>query len=93
VPTLIPPYTAGSNKSKLMDLLDKGHAKVVLGREELEKLAAWIDLGVPFCGDYTEAHAWNENEVAKYQRYADKRKRLEEEEGQALRAMMTAPEK
>ena len=93
VPTLIPPYSAGSNKSKLMELLDKGHEKVALTREELEKLAAWIDLGVPFCGDYTEANAWNPDEVAKYQRYSDKRKRFGDEESQALKAMMEAPEK
>jgi len=93
VPTLIPPYSAGSNKSKLMELLDKGHAKVVLKREELEKLAAWIDLGVPFCGDYTEANSWNPDEIAKYQRYSDKRKRLEEDDSQALKDMMIAPKK
>ncbi len=39
VPTLLPPYSAGSNKSKLMELLDKGHENVKLTREELEKLA------------------------------------------------------
>ena len=93
VPTLIPPYSAGSNKSKLMELLDKGHKKVALTREDLEKLAAWIDLGVPFCGDYTEANTWNPDEIAKYQRYSDKRKRLEEEEKQALKAMMEAAQK
>lgn len=84
VPTGLPAYSAGSNKSKLMRLLDEGHEKVILTPAEMEKLAAWIDLGVPFCGDYTEAHAWNEAEVAKYQRYYDKRKRLEEEEQLAL---------
>ena len=26
-----------------------------LSREELDKIATWIDLGVPFCGDYFEA--------------------------------------
>jgi hypothetical protein len=93
VPTLIPPYTAGSNKSKLMELLDKGHEKVVLTRVELEKLAAWIDLGAPFCGDYTEANAWNPDEIAKYQRYSDKRKRLGQEDSQALKDMMKAPKK
>ncbi|MEI7954945.1 MAG: hypothetical protein WCJ66_07235 [Verrucomicrobiota bacterium] len=93
VPTLIAPYSAGSNKSKLMELLDKGHEKVVLTREDLEKLAAWIDLGVPFCGDYTEANAWNPDEIAKYQRYSDKRKRLGDEDNQALQDMMKAPRK
>ena len=76
-----------------MELLDKGHEKVVLTREDLEKLAAWIDLGVPFCGDYTEANAWNPDEIAKYQRYSDKRKRLGDEDNQALQDMMKAPRK
>jgi len=93
VPTLLPAYPAGANKSKLMELLDKGHAKVVLTREELEKLAAWIDLGVPFCGDYTEANAWNPDEIAKYQHFSDKRKRLEGEDGLALKTMMEALKK
>jgi hypothetical protein len=90
VPTPIPPYSAGSNRSRVTTLLDEGHGDVELTREEKEKLAAWIDLGVPFCGDYTEAHAWNEGEAAKYQRYYDKRKRLEAEERQALQAMLDA---
>ena len=80
VPTPLPPYAAGSNKSKLMDLLDKGHEGVRLTSEESEKLAAWIDLGVPFCGDYLEANTWNAAEKAKYQRYWDKRQRLAQAE-------------
>jgi expansin (peptidoglycan-binding protein) len=49
-------------------------------QEELVKLSAWIDLGVPFCGDYVEANAWTEAEKAKYQHFQDKRTRLAEEE-------------
>jgi hypothetical protein len=78
-PPMLPPYPAGSNKSKLMKMLDRGHHDVKLTREEMDKLAAWIDLGVPFCGDYLEANAWTDEEKAKYQRYAEKRKRLEKE--------------
>ncbi len=78
-PPMLPPYPAGSNKSKLMEMLDKGHHDVKLTREEMDKLAAWIDLGVPFCGDYLEANAWTDDEKQKYQRYAEKRKRLERE--------------
>ena len=78
-PPMLPPYPAGSNKSKLMEMLDRGHHDVNLTREEMDKLAAWIDLGVPFCGDYLEADAWTTAEKEKYQRYAEKRKRLEKE--------------
>ena len=79
-PPMLPPYSAGSASSKLIQLLKAGHEEVQLSQEEMDKLCAWIDLGVPFCGDYTEAHAWNADEIAKYDRYWTKRKQLEEQE-------------
>jgi cytochrome c553 len=79
-PPMQPPLSVGSNRSRLMELLDKGHEKVSLSREELDKLAAWIDLSVPFCGDYTEANTWTPEEIEKYQRYAAKRRTLAEED-------------
>jgi len=60
---MLPPYSAGANRSHLIELLDKGHEDVKLSREELDKLAAWIDLVIPFCGDYVEANAWTEAEL------------------------------
>jgi hypothetical protein len=77
-PPMQPPYSAGANRSKLVALLEKGHEDVRLSREEMDKFAAWIDLGVPFCGDYTEAHAWTAEEVAKHEHYWAKRQRLAE---------------
>jgi hypothetical protein len=79
-PPMQPPLSAGSGKSKLLAMLDKGHNDVKLSREELDKLAAWIDLGVPFCGDYVEANAWSDGELKKYQRYLAKRQALAAEE-------------
>ena len=79
-PSLQPPYSAGSGRSKLMEILDQRHEGVELSREEMDKLAAWIDLGVPFCGDYLEAHAWTPAELEKYEYYARKRDRLAAEE-------------
>jgi hypothetical protein len=75
-PPMLPPYSAGANRSRLISLLDEGHEEVQLSREELDKLAAWIDLGVPFCGDYVEANTWTPQELEKYQHYAAKRERL-----------------
>jgi hypothetical protein len=83
-PPMQSPYSAGSNRSKMMDLLDKGHEKVQLTREEFDKLAAWIDLGVPFCGDYIESNTWTPEEMEKYQRYYQKRVRLSEEEKSSI---------
>ena len=77
VPTLLPPYHAGAATSRLMAMLEEGHHDVQLSREEREKLACWIDLLVPYCGDYMEAHAWSEDEVRKYEHFLEKRRRME----------------
>ena len=79
MPPLLPPLTAGSNTSALIAMLDKGHSGVKLTREELDKLAAWIDLGVPFCGDYTEANRWTPAQKAFYGVYLEKRRKFAEE--------------
>lgn len=87
-PPLMPPYAAGANRSRLTTLLDEGHEGVHLTAEELEKIAAWIDLGVPFCGDYEEAHAWSAEELRKYRHYSEKRKRLAAEEQAQLAPLL-----
>ena len=79
-PALLPPATAGSRSSKLITILDRGHQGVELSPEELRKLSAWIDLGVPCCGDYVECNSWSEAEREKYAHYAAKRERLAAEE-------------
>ena len=62
---MIPPQYGGSTKSKLLSINDPKEspcpARIQLSREELDKLAAWIDLVVPFCGHYVEANAWSED--------------------------------
>ncbi len=54
VPVMIPPYSHGSSQSPLISLLEKGHEKVQMTREEMEKLCCWIDLALPHSGDWTE---------------------------------------
>jgi len=76
-PTLLPPYAAGAARSPMIQLLDAGHEDVKLSRQELATLACWIDLAVPFCGDYTEAADWTQEEIDKYNHYLAKRQRLE----------------
>ncbi|MDP6547114.1 MAG: hypothetical protein QGH60_24320, partial [Phycisphaerae bacterium] len=73
IPPMLPPYFAGSKHSKLMPLLKKGHYKAKLSTEELDKIACWIDLLVPYCGDYMEANAWGEKGEAKYRHFQKKR--------------------
>ena len=78
VPEMLPPYMAGAASSKLISMLRKGHNKVKLKGEDMDKFTAWIDLYVPYCGDYTEANSWSEDEVSKYSHFMEKRKRMEE---------------
>jgi hypothetical protein len=78
VPYMLRPYHAGAAKSKLITMLEGGHNDVKLSREEMDKLACWIDLLVPYCGDYTEANAWTQDETNKYDHFLKKRKRMEE---------------
>lgn len=83
-PPMLPPYSAGANRSKLVAMLEKGHEGVQLSQDEMDKFSAWIDLGVPFCGDYVEANLWNDADRAKYLRYFEKRKRFDALERAAI---------
>lgn len=86
-PPIQKPYSAGSNTSRLFaEMLDKGHCKT-LTPEAAARLAMWVDLGVPFCGDYTEANTWDEKEKAKYEQYKAKRSRADAED-QAVLAVL-----
>lgn len=60
-----------------MDLLEAGHHDVRLTPEELRRIACWIDLAVPFCGDYAEANAWDDAEKQKYEYFLKKRMEME----------------
>lgn len=65
-----------------------------LSPEEMDKIACWIDLLVPYCGDYMEANAWTQEELAKYDQFLKKRERMEEIERkniEELIATVTGP--
>lgn len=66
-----------------------GHNGVKLSREEMDKLCCWIDLLVPYCGDYTEANAWNQDEKQKYARYFAKRQQMAARERANIKAMLS----
>lgn len=86
IPTPLPPYAAGAARSALFSLLAEGHYGVRLSRAEWDKLACWVDLLVPYCGDYREAATWSEAERETFERYADKRQRMEALERRHLEA-------
>ena len=69
-------------------MLEDDHYEVKLSREEMDRLCAWIDLVVPFCGDYMEANAWNERELDTARQRIELRKRMDEFERQSIEAML-----
>ena len=87
-PSMLPPYYRGSATSGMIKLLREGHGKVKLSTKEMDKLCAWIDLGVPFCGDYLEANNWNEDRLDFYMRYQRKRERFATEIRRNIEALI-----
>jgi hypothetical protein len=77
-PEMLAPYAAGAARSRLLPLLMEGHYGVQVTPEEIETLACWIDLQVPFCGDYEEANLWTPEDQSKYRHFLEKRRRMED---------------
>jgi hypothetical protein len=90
VPSMLPPYSSGAARSPLITLLEEGHHGVTLSQRDQQTIALWIDLGVPFIGDYAEAHAWSESEMRKHQHFLEKRRRMEAAERENIQALITS---
>ena len=78
-PTLLKPYFAGSETSNLIKRLENGHGGVTLTKNEIETVSTWLDLLVPFVGDYKEANDWTRDEMEYYRYYEEKQKKAQEE--------------
>jgi hypothetical protein len=78
VPTPLPPGFSGAVRSPLLEMLDAGHYGVRLTPAEFRALACWIDLFVPYCGDYAEANIWTAGEMEKFRRFEAKRLRFDD---------------
>ena len=89
-PCMIPPQYGGSTRSKLIAIHEKGHNEVKLAREEMDKLCAWIDLVVPFCGDYLEANAWSEGELNHARERLELRRQMDELDRNSIQQMLTS---
>ncbi len=81
-PSMLPPYSAGAVKSKLISILDEGHYGAKLPAEELDRIAMWIDLGVPCFGDYAEG--LQGEGLAKYRHFLQKRRRWQAQEDENI---------
>jgi hypothetical protein len=76
---LLAPYPIGAHTSPLVSLLEAGHRDDVMTKEEMEKICCWIDLQIPFKGDYAEFLA-NSRLVSEYNYWANNRKIAEAED-------------
>ena len=54
-----PAYSIGSHRSRLIELLKRGHNKVKLSEEEMDRIVSWIDIGGPYYPDYACAYPTN----------------------------------
>ena len=88
VPVMIPPYSHGSSLSPLVTLLAKGHEKVKMTREEMDKIACWIDLALPHSGKWTEGMKPEDKEI--YMKVYNKRLDWEKQEAVNIREYIKA---
>ncbi|MBQ9813914.1 MAG: hypothetical protein IJM54_11465 [Thermoguttaceae bacterium] len=82
-PAMLPPYKEGASTSPVIKLFrdkdgnvggqDENHKDVRIDKDSLRLLAMWMDLLVPYCGDYTEENNWTPEENAHYVYYLTKR--------------------
>ncbi len=62
---LPPPREWEANTSKLIQMLKKGHHKAALSREDWDRLITWIDLNVPYFGEWEKANPTPPPEIVK----------------------------
>ena len=85
---MLRPGSGGSSRSGLFPLLEAGHHEVELSTEELDKLHAWVDLVVPFCGDYFEANAWSQNALKKAQERLEMRIKADQDDLEHIQGLL-----
>ena len=88
VPSMLPPYHAGAATSPLINMLRSGHNGVELSDDELHRIATWIDLLVPFCGDYRDG--LQGDHLRKYEHFQAKRDRWEAQEARNVEALLAS---
>ncbi|MDF2567875.1 MAG: hypothetical protein K0R90_1331, partial [Oscillospiraceae bacterium] len=75
---MLDPYQYGSSKSGIIDRLRNNSAhKGLVSEDDIRKIAAWIDLGVPLCGTYDELNNWSNNEKREFEEKENKRANFE----------------
>ncbi len=75
-PEVLPAYSWGSHRSKLVDVIRSGHKDVWLDKESIDRIVTWIDMNAPYYGSY--ASAYPENVFGRSPLNNDEIKRLQE---------------
>jgi len=53
---VLPPYSWGSHRSRLVQMLREGHQDVRLDDESLDRIVTWIDINAPYYPEYASAY-------------------------------------
>jgi hypothetical protein len=77
-PGMLPAYHAGAARTRWIALLREEHYSVKLTAAEMDRFVTWIDLLVPYLGEYTEI--MSERDLARYNRMMAKRQRWLDQE-------------
>jgi hypothetical protein len=56
---VVGPYSWGSHRSRLIDLLLAGHENVQLSPEDFDRIVTWIDLNAPYYPDHHDYYSAN----------------------------------
>ena len=56
---ILPPYSWGSHRSRLVRMLRAGHNDVKLDRESFDRIVTWIDLNAPYYPSHLSYYATN----------------------------------
>lgn len=87
-PTVLKPYTAGAATSNIIKRMENGHGGTKVSKEEIHHVALWLDLLVPFVGDYRESNTWSPKQHAYYDYYDNKRQKSREEDAENIRQLI-----
>lgn len=87
-PTVLKPYTAGAATSNIIKRMESGHGGTKVSPEEIHYVALWLDLLVPFVGDFREHNNWSEKDHAYYDYYDNKRQKSREEDEDNIRQLI-----
>lgn len=83
---LTPPYYSGSTQSGMIKKLLAGHGKTKITPEEIGTIAAWIDLNVPFVGEYDAMNIWDDATKERYDKKLGMRVKQEQIEAENIKA-------